>query len=117
VDKRQKLDMGAFLSSQSGIHTYRAYSVGTPMAKRKHLLTMRQSAAWRLYLGLSCLFAAAWLFEQSKSLAAVDHPLTATLLLIVGLALIRGWWTIKRRLERIIEEAVAKSRAGKGQSP
>jgi len=78
---------------------------------------MRQSAAWRLYSGLLCLFAAAWLFEQPKSPSALNHPLTAALLLIVGLALIRGWWTIKRRLERIIEEAVAKSRAAKGQSP
>lgn len=77
---------------------------------------MRQAAAWRLYSGLLCLFAAAWLFEQDKSPSALNHPLTAALLLIVGLALIRGWWTIKRRLERIIEENVAKSRAAKGQS-
>jgi hypothetical protein len=55
-------------------------------------------------------------FEQPKTPSAVQHPLTATLLVIVGLALIRGWWTIKRRLERIIEEAVAKSRAAKGQT-
>jgi uncharacterized membrane protein HdeD (DUF308 family) len=85
------------------------------MAKRKHWLTMRQSAAWRLYSGLLCLFAAAWLFEQAKLPSALNHPFTAALLLIVGLALIRGWWTIKRRLERIIEEAVAKSRAANGQ--
>jgi hypothetical protein len=88
------------------------------MAKRKHLLTMRQSAAWRLYVGLACLFVGAWMFEQAvfdqgKTPAAPQRPVTATLLLIVGMALIRGWWRIKRRLESIIAEAVAKSRAEK----
>ncbi len=94
----------------------------TTMAKRKHLLTMRQSAVWRLYVGMFCLFMGAWLFEQSmfeqsKTPAALQRPLTGTLLLIGGMALIRGWWRIKRRLERIIAEAVAKSKAAKMQSP
>lgn len=85
------------------------------MAKRKHLLTMRQSAAWRVYVGLACLFLGTWMFEESmfgqlKAPATSQHPHTATLLLIVGLVLIRGWWRIKRRLERIIAEA-AKSKA------
>jgi protein-S-isoprenylcysteine O-methyltransferase Ste14 len=89
------------------------------MAKRKHWLTMRQSAAWRLYLGLACLFAGAWIFEQSvfeqpKTPSAVQHPLTATLLVIVGLALIWGWWTIKRRLERIIERGCSQEQSSEG---
>lgn len=79
---------------------------------------MRQQASWRLYLGLVCLFTGAWMFEQaafeqSKAPAKPLHPITATLLLIVGMALIRGWWRIKRRLARIIEEAVAKSHTAK----
>lgn len=81
------------------------------MAKRKHILTMRQSMAWRLSVGLLCLFAAAWMFEQQGNpLEPGHHPLTAALLVIVGLALIRGWWTIKRRLDRVIAEAIAESK-------
>jgi len=85
------------------------------MAKRKYLLTMRQKAAIRLYPGLVCLFVGASMWEQaafepSRTSARPIHPVTATLLLIVGMALIRGWWRVKRRLERVIEEAVAKSK-------
>jgi len=80
------------------------------MKKRKHLLTMRQSAAWRLWLGMICLFAAVWIYEWSDSASELRHPATAGLLAVIGLGLIWGWWKIKRRLERIIENAVAKSR-------